>query len=100
MIGAAPVLVSFYNACMDEDADYKRLCWHSRRGMLELDLVLEPFVQQAYPGLPAADQARYRQLLKCEDPDLFSWFLGRVKPQDEELGKIVDQILEFARRSA
>jgi len=83
---------------MDDDADYKRLCWHSRRGMLELDLVLEPFVKQAYPGLPAQDQARYRRLLECEDQDLISWFLGRVKPQDEEIASIVDQILEFARR--
>jgi antitoxin CptB len=99
MIGAASYLVSFYNSPMDEDADYNRLCWHSRRGMLELDLVLEPFVKQAYPELSQDDQDRYRRLLECEDQDLFSWFLGRVKPQDEEIGKIVDRILEFARRT-
>ncbi len=85
---------------MDDDADYNRLCWHSRRGMLELDLVLEPFVKQRYPELPAAEQARYRRLLESEDQDLFSWFLGRVKPQDEELANIVEQILEFTRRTA
>ncbi len=85
---------------MDDEADYNRLCWHSRRGMLELDLVLEPFVKQRYPELPVADQARYQRLLECEDQDLFSWFLGRVKPQDEELANIVEQILEFTRRTA
>lgn len=83
---------------MDKQAQYNRLCWHSRRGMLELDLVLEPFVQRCYPGLPAAQQRRYEQLLECEDQDLFGWFMGRQLPQDEELAKIVTTILEFTRR--
>ena len=82
---------------MESDADYNRLCWHSRRGMLELDLMLGPFVKQCYPRLPAEDQRRYRRLLECEDQDLFSWFLGREEPQDEELVKIVKQVLAFSR---
>ena len=68
--------------------------------MLELDLVLGPFVQQCYPQLSATDQQRYQQLLECEDQDLFSWFLGRVVPQDEDLEKIVNRILDFTRASA
>ena len=80
------------------DADYNRLFWHSRRGMLELDLMLGPFVRDRYPELSAADQVRYKNLLTCEDQDLFGWFMGRVKPQDEELAIIVEQVLEFSRR--
>jgi len=95
MIGAALVLVSFYNQCMENEADYNRLCWHSRRGMLELDLMLGPFVQHAYLLLSDSDQQHYRQLLECEDQDLFSWFLGRVEPQDEDIEIIVKKILEF-----
>jgi antitoxin CptB len=78
--------------------DHKRLRWHSRRGMLELDLVLEPFVEHRYPELSAVDQARYRRLLTCEDQELYGWFLGRTVPQDEDLARIVDEILEYARR--
>jgi antitoxin CptB len=100
MIGAALELVSSYNQCMENDADYNMLCWHSRRGMLELDLILGPFVRQCYPHLPAQDQQRYRQLLVSEDQDLFSWFLGRVTPEDEDNVRIVTQILEFARTQA
>ncbi len=81
----------------ETDAEYKRLCWHSRRGMLELDLILEPFVRERYPGLPEADQARYRRLLACEDQDLFAWFLGRVVPEDEELARIVAVVLAATR---
>lgn len=98
MIGAAYTLVSFYNRHMENNPAYNRLCWHSRRGMLELDLVLGPFVKRCYPQLPADDQQRYERLLECEDQDLFSWFLGRVTPEDEDHARIVDKILEFARR--
>ena len=82
------------------DPDYNRILWHSRRGMLELDLVLEPFARQVYPGLSAANQARYRRLLECEDQDLFAWFLQRSLPQDEELADIVKQVLVHTRRTA
>lgn len=82
---------------LNSDAEYNRLCWHSRRGMLELDLVLGPFVREHYPQLSVADQARYRRLLECEDQDMFAWFLGREQPQDEELVEIVNKILATTR---
>ncbi len=74
---------------MAESVDFKRLYWHSRRGMLELDLILIPFLKQHYAGLPEDDQLRYRELLKSEDQDMFKWFLGRELPEDKELRKIV-----------
>ncbi len=92
MGGLAP-----YNERMETQAEYNRLVWHSRRGMLELDLVLEPFVKEVYPGLDETDKARYRKLLLCEDQDLFGFFLGRVTPQDEELAAIVKTILAYTR---
>lgn len=84
---------------MDSDAEYKRLCWHSRRGMLELDLVLEPFVKGKYLELSKENQLRYQRLLECEDQDLFAWFMGRSRPQDEELFSIVETILEYKAAS-
>ena len=85
---------------MQDSSEFNRVCWASRRGMLELDLVLEPFVKEVYPTLSAQDQQRYRDLLECEDQELYSWFLGRVRPEDAELAAIVDAILAFARRPA
>ncbi|MCH8497101.1 MAG: succinate dehydrogenase assembly factor 2 [Marinobacter sp.] len=78
---------------MDTDNEFRRLWWHSRRGMLELDVLLIPFLEQAYRDLPADDQARYRKLLDCEDTDMFEWFMQRSKPQDPDLARIVDIIL-------
>ena len=60
---------------MVEQTELNRLFWHSRRGMLELDVLLVPFVQEVYPSLDAEDQARYRKLLECEDQDMFGWFM-------------------------
>ncbi len=79
-------------------SEYNRVCWHSRRGMLELDLLLEPFVQQRYLELSEHEQECYRHLLTCEDQELFGYFLGRVEPEDPRLAEIVNIVLEFARR--
>jgi len=64
--------------------------------MLELDLLLEPFVTKRYAGLDERDRQRFQQLMGCEDQDLYAWFLRRESPTDQELQTIVSQILEFA----
>lgn len=80
------------------DEEYNRIRWASRRGMLELDLVLQPFVNECYRSLDDRDRQRYQQLLLSEDQDLFAWFLHRREPEDDELRAIVSQILTFTHR--
>lgn len=72
--------------------EYNRLRWGSRRGMLELDLILMPFVDNVYPTLASADQLLFEQLLECEDQDMFAWFLHRQEPETAELQRIVQII--------
>ncbi len=79
---------------MNDETELNRLFWHSRRGMLELDVLLVPFVQEVYPGLGAEDQARFRKLLECEDQDMFGWFMQRGEPEDADLRIIVRMILD------
>ncbi len=45
---------------MVEDVELNRLYWHSRRGMLELDVLLVPFVKEVYPHLNEVDRALLR----------------------------------------
>jgi antitoxin CptB len=73
--------------------DFNRLFWHSRRGMLELDVLLVPFLREAYPSLDDADRERYHKLLSCEDTDMFQWFMQKSTPEDPELARIVEIIL-------
>lgn len=74
--------------------DANRVRWHSRRGMLELDVLLLPFAEQAYASLSAEDQALYRRLLACEDPDLFAWLMERQVAEDPELARMVQMVLD------
>lgn len=79
---------------MVDSVELNRLFWHSRRGMLELDVLLVPFVREVYPNLDDADRERYRKLLECEDQDTFGWFMQRDEPQDEDLKRMVRMILD------
>lgn len=74
--------------------EFHRLWWHSRRGMLELDNLLIPFLEEAYRDLDPEDQARYEKLLTCEDADMFEWFMQRGRPEDPDLQRMVDMILK------
>jgi antitoxin CptB len=77
--------------------EINRMRWAARRGMLELDLVLEPFVTARYRSLDRRGRERFQRLMACEDQELFAWFLRRERPGDEELAAIVREILEFTR---
>jgi len=79
---------------MTDATELNRLFWHSRRGMLELDVLLVPFVREAFSALEEADQQRYRKLLECEDQDMFGWFMQRSEPDDPDLRRIVRIILD------
>ena len=74
----------------------KRLYWHSRRGMWELDLLLVPFLEQRYDSLDEADQLAFRQLIDEEDQDLFMWLMRREWPEDPSRRRIVQLIVEHA----
>ena len=80
---------------MVSEEEINRMRWAARRGMLELDLVLEPYVQNRYASLDESDRARFQELMLCEDQDLFGWFLRREQPEDPELADIVSKILDF-----
>lgn len=82
---------------MSTETEVKRLYWHSRRGMWELDQLLVPFVEEQYLKLDEADRERYRVLLDCEDQDMFAWFMRRSEPENADLKRIVDLILDYAR---
>jgi antitoxin CptB len=66
-----------------ERIDLNRVVWRSRRGMLELDLLLRPFARECYPALAPALKSWYRDLLEREDQDIWHWLQGVQAPPDE-----------------
>lgn len=79
---------------MVEQTEINRLFWHSRRGMLELDVLLVPFTQEVYATLSEKDRELYVRLLSCEDQDMFGWFMERTESEDPELQRMVRIILD------
>lgn len=70
-----------------------KIFWHSRRGMLELDLLLVPFATEVFESLSSKDQMLYSELLEQEDQDLFAWLMQRSEPSDARFLPIIQQIL-------
>ena len=59
---------------MNLDEDYNRMRWASRRGLLELDLLLGPFMDACYRNLDAAKRSDYQRLMAHEDQDILTGF--------------------------
>jgi antitoxin CptB len=74
--------------------ELKRMYWHSRRGMLELDLLLVPFATECLVKLDAAQINDYRALLEQEDQDLWTWLTRREVAPTETLQRSIDLILQ------
>lgn len=76
-----------------DEMQRNRLRWRSRRGMLELDLLLLPFFDEVFDQLTEADQGIFIRLLDQDDPDLLQWFSRKGVPDDPELAELVEGIL-------
>ncbi|WP_394200474.1 succinate dehydrogenase assembly factor 2 [Shewanella waksmanii] len=69
-----------------------RVKWACRRGMLELDVLFQPFVETRYEGLSDQQKATFVRLLECEDPELFAWFMGHETCPDAALADMIIQV--------
>ena len=66
-----------------------RLKWKCRRGLLELDLVLQDFVEKR---LQDKDVGVLNELLELEDNDLWDIVSGRSDRYDARFGGIVAKL--------
>ena len=77
-----------------KDLNKHRIFWHSRRGMLELDLLLVPFVQDVFDDLTLEDQILYRDLLLLEDQDIYALLMGSSHSEHTKYAAITKKILD------
>ncbi|MCY4565870.1 MAG: succinate dehydrogenase assembly factor 2 [Gammaproteobacteria bacterium] len=63
--------------------------WRSRRGMLEVENELLPFVRERFDDLEAADRHAYARLLEEDDWTIHDWLRGASQPADAALRRIV-----------
>jgi len=71
---------------------HDRLKWKCRRGLLELDLVLERFLQREGRTLSESDAATLGELLEQPDNDLWDLVIGRSDRVDARLRGILARL--------
>ncbi len=69
-----------------------RLRWRCRRGMKELDLLLERYLATDYPAASSHRQGVFARFLELPDPELAAYLLGGVVPADPDLGRLVREL--------
>jgi len=70
----------------------QRMRWRCRRGLLELDIVLERFVEMHYLQLGEAERLAFEALLDLPDQTLWGMVAGRQQAQAGECQALLEKI--------
>jgi len=68
------------------------LRWRCRRGMLELDILLNDFLDKSYENLTVQRKNTFDQILDYPDQLLFDLFLGHMQSSDDSVSELVQTI--------
>jgi len=74
------------------DRDYARLRWQCRRGMLELDLILQHYLDAQFDTMKPQEIQHFTQLLTQSDQTLLAWCLGYQAPEHAQDQHIIQHI--------
>ena len=78
-----------------QETSLSKLRLRCRRGMLELDLILERYLNNHYRSATAQEQAQFIELLELQDPELYPLVTGATPPP-VELMPLIEKITEPA----
>ena len=71
--------------------DVAKLRWRCRRGMRELDAVLQSFLASA-ATLDERDLSIFEAILDLPDPELLAYLTGRSAPEDPAIARVIERI--------
>jgi antitoxin CptB len=77
--------------------DVARLRWQCRRGMLELDLLLNRYLDSSFQRLDQQARVDFVRLLGYQDQIIYDWLMGQSVPTEAALRRLVAQIREAMR---
>jgi antitoxin CptB len=77
-------------------SEMDRLRWRCRRGMLELDLLLQGFLEKGYEKLDVAQQEVFGRLLELQDQTLQEYLLGSTEIEQKEFVDVIKRIRHAA----
>ncbi len=70
----------------------QQLYWRCRRGMLELDIMLQGFFQKDYNRLDETGKKAFIRLLDLPDAVLLELLFCRTVSSDQEIDRVIKQI--------
>ena len=74
-------------------AESRRLAWRCRRGLLELDIVLQRFVAQHFEHLSAVELSAFDEMLALPDNDFWAIVSSEnLKPSDDATLAVINKI--------
>ena len=73
----------------------KKLRWQCRRGMKELDVLLERYLDARYSDADDDEKSSFRQVLELPDPELNSYLLQREVPDSQPIARVIQHILSL-----
>jgi len=76
-------------------AELDKIRWHCRRGLLELDIILERFNRQHLAVLAPGQLDQFKELLALDDNNLLDLILGREVLVEKRLHPML-QLLQAA----
>jgi antitoxin CptB len=77
---------------MDREEELRRLRWQCRRGMLELDLLLNRFLESGYNKLSEEGKADFLRLLSYQDQILQDWLIGQAIPAEPAMRDLIRRV--------
>lgn len=66
--------------------------WKIRRGVKELDILFERFVEHDYSRLTPLEQTAFIELLDQTDMQILDWLYQQQQPPEGELGTIIERL--------
>ncbi len=69
-----------------------RLRWRCRRGMRELDFLLERYLERRFPLASPEQQQAFRRLLEAEDTEIHGLCLGRRAAPSAPIAALIERI--------
>ena len=73
-------------------AELDRIRWHCRRGLLELDLILDRFNQKHLAALDAVQLEEFKELLALDDNYLLDLIMERMPVDDQRLAPVLGML--------
>ena len=73
-------------------SELDRVRWRCRRGILELDVIFERFLNTQYDTLSFSQQLQFSELLSYPDAELWAWVGGASRCEHEAFAPLLTQL--------